>query len=122
MNKERIIEILKSIGAFIWGCALFVLYIAQILAYIKGLEVWFGFGWILQTIGIMLVLMIRGPIFGIAFAIIGFYGAWKGWSWQWWQATLLCLPFIVFIFFLSVLEGFERLWFYIKRKTPPPHS
>lgn len=119
MNRENIIELLKSIGIFLLAAAWAVLYIAQIIAFIKGLEICFDFGWILKTISVIVYLFIfRGAIGTFAMAIIGFYGAWKGWHWEWWQAALLCLPFIFLGVFAPILGRFEQLFFYFKYRKP----
>jgi len=71
--------------------------IVQLVAFMQGLDVWLGFGGV-ASIAIFVVAVSLGPIGSMAIAIIGFMGATKGWGWEWWQAGLLCFPFVALSF------------------------
>ncbi|HOV04711.1 MAG TPA: hypothetical protein PLJ34_05765 [Hyphomicrobiales bacterium] len=83
----------KFLGVFSIVPILFILALlfAQIVAATQGLDSWLGISdyFIILLIAI---LFFAPPIGGIAIAIIGYFGATKGWHWEWWQASLLCFP------------------------------
>jgi hypothetical protein len=102
------------------GGVLFILYFAlgiiQIVAFMEGLDVWFGFGALLSIITFVIVMFI-GPLGSLAVAGIGFYGAWRGWQWEWWQAALLCFPFAVLGLVMMFGAGTMSLVGMIARKS-----
>jgi len=75
----------------------------------EGLDVWFGFGTVLSIISFV-IAMILGPIGSVAIAIIGFVGATDGWGWEWWQAALLCFPFVIVSIFAFGVTGIFSLF------------
>jgi hypothetical protein len=74
----------------------------QILAFVAGIKLWLGVGtFVAVLIGLGLGALI--PLGGVFASIIAFYGAYKGWGLQWWQAALVCAPFLVLS--ISVMGG-----------------
>jgi hypothetical protein len=84
---------------------LIVLYIllgiAQITAYLKGINLWLGIGTLLGLIIFFGTAWL--PFGSVIDALIGFYGAYKGWQWEWWQAALLTFPFAIVGLIISSL-------------------
>ncbi|MFZ5719296.1 MAG: hypothetical protein ACOY5Y_07510, partial [Pseudomonadota bacterium] len=61
-------------------------------AYFKGTETWFGWGFGL-SLGVLLALWLILRDLGQAIICgIAFYGMWRGWGWEWWQAGLVAFP------------------------------
>lgn len=97
------------------GSVIFVTYLAlsvvQLVAFMEGLDTWLGFGNI-ASVAIFVVAFMLGPIGGIAIAVVGFMGATNGWGWEWWQAALLCFPFVILSFLSmgtsSILSLFSK--------------
>jgi len=86
----------------------FALGIAQIAAYLQGIYLWLGIG---NVLGIIIFFVTAGLPFGAVIdAFIGFYGAYKGWQWEWWQAGLLTFPFAIVGLFIGSVGGIVD-WF-----------
>jgi hypothetical protein len=62
----------------------------QITAFIAGIERWLGLPWF----GAFL-LFIPANTALIAASVVAYYGATQAWGWEWWQAALLCWPFLI---------------------------
>jgi len=88
----------------IWlGLAIF-----QLAAFVEGLDFWLGLNAFWSTLAFVLAIMI--PSLGsIAIAVVGFVGATEGWRWEWWQAALLCFPFVIMSFFVMGIGGATQL-------------
>jgi len=68
--------------------------VAQVQAFLHGMELWLGVPWALSlVIGLIGYGLPFGPLVCSA---IAFYGAYKGWQWEWWQAALLTFPSAIF--------------------------
>jgi Na+-transporting NADH:ubiquinone oxidoreductase subunit NqrD len=80
-----------------------VLGIAQLAAFISGIEVWLGWNWFGAVIVFFVLNMI--PFGTIGGAIIAYVGATEGWGWAWWQAILLVAPFLVLGLLISSMGG-----------------
>jgi len=87
---------------------LFVAYIGlafvQLVAFMEGLDTWLGFGSFLSILTFVIAVFL-GPLGGVAIAVVGFVGAMEGWGWEWWQAGLLCFPFLVLSFLVVGLSS-----------------
>jgi hypothetical protein len=97
------------------GAALVVLWLAylalglfQIAAFMQGMETWWGLnGFVAIIIGLILLGIV--PFGSIIASALAFYGAYKGWHWQWWQAALLCFPFVILSVVLMGGSGLASL-------------
>jgi hypothetical protein len=80
-------------GILLYGLWL-LLGLFQIAAFLQGMETWLGIHFIASFIvGLLLIGIV--PLGGIVSSAIAFYGAWKGWRWEIWQAALLAFPFVL---------------------------
>ena len=61
--------------------------LAQIAAYLAGIQLWLGIG---PPLGLLIFFAtaIIIPFGSFINAAIGFYGAYSAWNWLWWQAAL----------------------------------
>jgi hypothetical protein len=83
----------RSIPFILLLALYFALAIAQAAAFFQGMELWFGIGWILSLV---IGIIVLGLPFGSSVCTaVAFYGAYKGWQWEWWQAALLTFPFAI---------------------------
>ncbi len=81
--------------------------LAQIAAYLAGVQLWLGIG---PPLGLLIffVTAIIIPFGSFINAAIGFYGAYSALNWPWLQADLLTFPFAivgVFVMGLSSIFG-----------------
>jgi hypothetical protein len=81
-----------------------LLFIAQAAAYFQGMEIWLGVGW-LGALAIAFLVGTFVPMGAVALSGIAFYGAWKGWHWDWWQAALLTWPFGILSIVMMLFSG-----------------
>ena len=44
-----------------------------------------------------------------------FYGAWKGWLWEWWQAVLFAAPGVLFVVAALLAGGVSTIWGRLQR-------
>lgn len=89
-------------GAVLGIATHLALAVAQLAAFIEGFSLWFGYGAVTAILAFCFSVFIPlvGPIGTTALAM---YGAVYGWDWTWWQAALLCMPFLIFALFASTL-------------------
>jgi len=80
----------------------------QIAAFIQGMETWWGLSTFFALIVGLIILSVV-PFGSTITAIIAFYGAYKGWRWEWWQAALLCFPFAILSLLLMGGSGLASL-------------
>ena len=85
------------------GCAAYLVYLAiglvQLLAIIKGIQLWTGASWVLAAFLSLLVAYI--PIVG---TIAGIKGATDTWGWDVWPAiAFFCWPYV--LYFVAVAAG-----------------
>lgn len=70
----------------------------QLLAIIKGIQIWFSVPWILATFLSLIIAYI--PIIG---TIAGIKGAIAAWGWSLWPAiAFFCWPYLLFIAAVAV--------------------
>jgi hypothetical protein len=77
--------------------------IAQLAAFFAGMELWLGLGWIMSFL--IFVVVASLPLGSLATAAVAFYGAYKGWHWEWWQAALLAFPFAIIGIIMMTISG-----------------
>jgi hypothetical protein len=87
------------------GILYFVFGFAQLVAFFQGLHTGFGLGGV-ASIGIFVLLYLTGSVGSIPMAMLSFYGAWQGWQWPIWGATLFTLPFVILSFAFLGIGGF----------------
>ena len=85
-----------------------ILGLFQIAAFMQGMEIWWGLNAFFSVLVGLLVLGII-PFGSFIAAAIAFYGAYKGWRWEWWQAALLCFPFVILSLILMGGSGIASL-------------
>jgi hypothetical protein len=69
------------------------------------------------SIGIFMLLYLTGSVGSIPMAMLSFYGAWQGWQWPIWGATLFTLPFVILSFAFLGVGGFYS--FFNRQKASP---
>jgi len=89
------------------GCIIYILYflmgLVQLVAIVKGIEIWFGIGTFFSVIIAFFITYI--PIVG---TLAGIFGAVKGFGWSYFAAIILfCWPYIIYltVFFFVGIEG-----------------
>ena len=104
---EKLKAIALMIGPAGLMIAYFVLGAAQILAFIAGVDVSFGWPW---WAALIIFVFAQGiPFAPLAMVVIAFVGANTGWGWSWWQALLLVAPFAIVILMASSVGGIAGL-------------
>src|SRR5262245_53807294 len=89
---------------FIFVALQLALLIAQAAAYFQGMELWLGFGWLASlVVGVLAAGWL--PFGSLAMSAVAFYGAWRGWDWEWWQAALLTWPFAIISLAAMFMSG-----------------
>lgn len=85
-----------------------VIFVCQLVAFQAGMEHAWGWGWI----GAILIALVVSclPLGGVFIGIMTFYGAYKGWDWEWWQALILAAPGIAISIALLVSGGVMGLF------------
>jgi hypothetical protein len=77
-------------------------------AFVEGARLWPGLpawaGW-----AVFVALLPLGRWTGLPVAVLAFWGAWAGWGWAWWQAALLCVPFLALLLLLAATGGLVAL-------------
>jgi hypothetical protein len=80
------------------GLMLVVIMLAGCFVLLQSMAVYQGFlsiGFAWWSAVIMFPVLIFGRDLAVfPAAILGYVGATHGWSWEWWQGLLLCVPFI----------------------------
>lgn len=83
--------------------------IAQLFAYLDGMQLYFGLGAILSFIIFVLVFFI--PVLGATFvAVMTYHGARYGWQWEWYQALLLAIPGVIVSVAILVVGGLASIF------------
>ncbi len=100
---------------FIFIALYVALGIAQITAYLDGIHLWLGVG---TFLGLVIFFATASLPFG-AFvdAGIAFYGAYKGWHWDWWQAALLTFPFAILGLLAMGMDGAISAFAALRRRA-----
>jgi hypothetical protein len=96
---------------------LFIAYIAvgiaQIWAFLEGMNIYFGIGGILAFI--LLLVGHSIPLVGtLGVAFVTYYGARYGWRWEWWEALLLAAPGVVLMVAAITMGGLASI---LERRT-----
>lgn len=103
-------EAAAGAGAVAFFVLQIALGIAQLFAFIEGVALYFGYGWLGSAIVFVVAAMI--PFGAIATTILAMYGAIEGWGWPWWQAALLCMPYFIIsvgvLLFGNVVDAIDR--------------
>lgn len=106
-EMERLKALAVMIGPAGLMIAYFILGAAQIVAFIAGIKVSFGWPW-----WVALIVFVFGqgiPFAPLAMVVIAFIGANTGWGWPWWQALLLVAPFAIITLIASTVGGIGGL-------------
>lgn len=93
--------------------------LAQLVAYLAGIQLWLGVGAPIGLIIFFVTTMVL-PFGPFVNAIIGFYGAYAVWGWPWWQAALLTFPFAILgivVMGLSSVMGIAALIFQRRQES-----
>ena len=81
---------LLGIGGVLLYLALFLVTLA---GYYEGMELWLGWGF-LPAFLVMMVCFVFRDIGGLFITVVAFFGMWKGFDWEWWQAGLVAFPMV----------------------------
>jgi hypothetical protein len=90
--------------------------VVQLAAYFQGMELWLGIGWILSFVIFLIGTWL--PFGSFVLAGIAFYGAHKGWRWEWWQAALLTFPFAIMSLIIMSAGGIAGVREYLRNRRP----
>ena len=88
---ERLLYLLIPV----WILLGFALLLVTVPAYFAGTSAWFGWGFGLSVVVLIALSLFLGELGFTAVCIIAFYGMWRGWNWEWWQAALVAFPGLV---------------------------
>jgi len=78
--------------------------LVQIWAGVEGLQLIIGIGGFLAVV--LLVIAYAIPIVGTAVvALLTYYGARYGWTWEWWQALMIAAPGVILTLAAGVAGG-----------------
>lgn len=69
----------------------FILFMITLFGYYAGMKEWLGWGF-LGSFAVMVVAFFFREIGTFFISVVGFYGMWKGFGWEWWQAMLVAFP------------------------------
>jgi hypothetical protein len=85
----------------------------MLLAVVEALELWLLWPPV-ASVPVFALLWVLGPLGSVLIAPVGFFGAFQGWGWAWWQALALAGGFVVLGFFAQAFSGILGL---IGRRT-----
>ena len=95
---------MRHLIVIVWG----LLIVLQLAAFFQGMETWLGLAW---GWSLLIGTFIFGVPFGyLAMAAVGFYGAYAGWHWEWWQASLLAFAYVIVTILAIGVGGWVNLF------------
>jgi hypothetical protein len=78
--------------------------LAMLFAFVEALNLWLG--WPAAAAAALFALFyVLGPLGGVVIGMIGFFGAFRGWGLEWWQAFALSAAFVALGFFAMAFSG-----------------
>ncbi|WP_337184236.1 hypothetical protein [Shinella sp.] len=95
-------EFIKGIMGFLLGACIFLFFLAAFVFYIRagvyGAHLWFGWsGWWVGALAVLLTVALRN-LGLMAVMIVGAYGAYYGWRWDWWLVAIVFFPGFALMF------------------------